>query len=66
MCFAPVEEAASGAYSKRLQWKWLTDVADVKMLVEIRSLMNNFIEDFLSLKKCKCDNFNLYSVGISL
>ena len=27
--------------------EWLTDVADVKMLVEIRSLMNNFMGDFL-------------------
>ena len=30
--------------------KWLTDVADVKMLVEIRSLMNNFIGDFFQFR----------------
>ena len=31
--------------------EWLTDVADVKLQVaDIRSLMNNFIKDFISLK----------------
>ena len=28
----------------------LTDVADAKMLVKIRSLLNNFIDNFFSLK----------------
>ena len=34
----------------RPSMEWLTDDADVKMLMEIRSLMNNFIEDFFSLE----------------
>ena len=52
-------------YSKRLQMEWLTNVPDVKMLAEICSLINNFIKDFFWFRNNACDNFNLYSVGIS-
>ena len=34
-----------GCLFKTPAMEWLTGVADVKMLVEIRSLMNNFIEN---------------------
>ena len=30
--------------------EWLTDVADIKMQVDIRSLINNFIKDFYSFE----------------
>ena len=30
--------------------EWLTNVADLKMLVEIRSLVNNFIEDLFKFR----------------
>ena len=31
--------------------EWVTDVADVKMQVDINSLMDNFIKDFLIILK---------------
>ena len=44
---------------------WLTDVFNVKMKVDIHSLMNNFIEYFFNLKITIYGSFNLYPTSRS-
>ena len=48
--YTKMPEHHPGCLFRMLMMEWLTDVADDEMLVEIHSLMNNFIEDFLKLR----------------
>ena len=45
-----IARTSIGCLFKTSAMEWLTDVADVKMLVEIRSLISDFIEDFLQFR----------------